>query len=93
MSFIGALSPEARLELDAFVRDAIRRELAARERAEARQEWLTTEDAAELLGASENAIRCRIRRGWLDGDVTRDGKRLLVRKAALLDELDRRAGL
>jgi len=93
VSFISALSPDARDELHAFVLEALRRELAARDRSEARQEWLTTAEAADLLSTSENAIRCRLRRGWLAGDVTRDGKRLLVRKSALLDELDRRTGL
>jgi len=93
VSFLAALSADARDELDAFVREAVRRELAARDRSDARHEWLTTAEAAELLSTSENAIRCRLQRGWLAGDVTKDGKRLLVRRAALLEELDRRAGL
>jgi hypothetical protein len=91
MSFLSALSPAARDELDSFVREAIRQELAARERARARDEWITTEAAAEELGTTPNAIRCRIRRGWLAGDVTRDGKGWLIRRAAVLDELERRA--
>ena len=93
MSFLAALSPAARDELRAFVQDAVREALAARERTEARHEWLTTAETAELLGATENAIRCRLRRGWLAGDVARDGKRLLVRRAAVLEQLDRRAAL
>jgi hypothetical protein len=93
MSFLSALSPAARDELDGFVREAVRQELAARERSQARQEWLTTEEAAERLATTENAIRCRIRRGWLAGNVVKDGKRWFVRKAALLEELDSRAGL
>ena len=93
MSYLASLSDEARDELAGFVREAVRAELASRERGEARREWLTTDEAAQLLGTTGNAVRCRLRRGWLVGDVTRDGNRLLVRKAALLDDLDRRAGL
>lgn len=91
MSFVAALSPDAREELRAFIQQSVREILAARERAEARREWLTTESVAELVSCSENAIRCRIRRGWLAGDVARDGNRLLVRRSAVLDWLDARA--
>jgi excisionase family DNA binding protein len=52
---------------------------------------LTTEQVAKLVGTSDNAVRLRVRRGWLAGDVARDGKRLLVRRSAVLDWLDRRA--
>ncbi len=91
MSFVAALSPDAREELRAFIEHAIQEILAARERVEARREWLTIETLAELMSCSENAIRCRIRRGWLAGDVVRDGNRLLVRRSAVLDSLDARA--
>jgi hypothetical protein len=91
MSFLAALSPEAREELRALAREVVREELRAQERNDARREWLTTEQVAALLAASENAVRCRLRRGWLDGDVARDGKRLLVRRSAVLGWLDRRA--
>lgn len=91
MSFLGSLSVDAREELRGFVDQAVREALAARERAEARHEWLTTDEAAELLATTGNAIRCRLRRGWLAGDAVRDGKRWLVRRAAVLDELDRKA--
>jgi hypothetical protein len=91
VSLLTALSPEAREELAAFVREAVRTEVAAQARAEARNEWLTTNEAAAMLGTTENAIRCRLRRGWLAGDVSRDGKRLFVRRSALLYELERRA--
>ena len=93
MSFLASLSPEARDELRAFVVVEVRRELAARERADARDEWITIAEAARLLGTSENAIRCRLRRGWMAGDRVKDGRRWLIRRSALLEELDRRAGL
>jgi hypothetical protein len=90
VSFLASLSPDAREELRAFVQDEVHRAIRAADRA-APREWLTTEDTADLVGTSENAIRCRLRRGWLKGDVARDGKRLLVRRAAVLDWLDERA--
>jgi hypothetical protein len=91
VSFIAALSPDAREELRAFVQQSVQEILAARERAETRREWLTTESVAALISCSDNAVRCRIRRGWLAGDVARDGNRLLIRRSALLDWLDARA--
>jgi hypothetical protein len=93
MSFLTSLSPEARAELRVFVEEATREVIAARERAEARKEWLTTEEVARLISCSENAVRCRLRRGWLHGDVVRDGKRLLVRRSRVLDFLDERAAV
>jgi hypothetical protein len=91
MSILGSLTREALDELHAFVREAVRTELRSRVHEDARSEWLTTDAVAAMLGTTGNAIRCRLRRGWLDGDVTRDGKRLLIRKAAVLSELERRA--
>jgi hypothetical protein len=91
VGLLASLSVEARDELRAFVAEILRDTLAARERAQARREWLTTSEAAELLATTDNAIRCRLRRGWLAGDVARDGKRLFIRHAAVLDELERRA--
>lgn len=88
MGFLASLSTEARQELRAFVQEAARDALAAREREEAQREWLTTGEVAGVLACSENAVRCRLRRGWLAGDVVRDGKRLLVRRSGLLDSLD-----
>lgn len=93
MSLLASLSPEARDELRAFVRSEVRQEIAARERADARDEWVTVAEAARLLGTSENAIRCRLKRGWMAGDVVKDGKRWLIRRSALLEKLDKRAGL
>jgi hypothetical protein len=91
MSFLGSLSSDAREELRAFVDLAVERALEQRERVTAEHEWLDTDEAASLLSTTANAIRCRVRRGWLSGDISRDGKRLFVRRGALLDELDRRA--
>jgi hypothetical protein len=92
VSFLASLSPDARDELRTFVREVLREERRAQERQDARREWLTTSDVAALVSASENAVRCRLRRGWLSGDVAKDGKRLLVRRSAVLDWLDRRTG-
>jgi hypothetical protein len=91
VTFLASLSIEARDELRGFVEGVIRDEQRARERRDAQHEWLTTADVAGLVSTSENAVRCRLRRGWLAGDVARDGKRLLIRRSALLDWLDRRA--
>jgi helix-turn-helix protein len=91
VSLLASLSPEAREELRSLVREVVREEQRARERENARREWLPSEEVAALLGTSANAVRIRLRRGWLPGDVARDGKRLLVRRSAVLDWLDRRA--
>ena len=91
MTFLSSLSAESRDELRAFVREVLREEQRARERQDAQCEWLTTADVAALVSASENAVRCRLRRSWLSGDVAKDGKRLLVRRSTVLDWLDRQA--
>ena len=91
MTFLASLSIEAREELRGFVEGAIRDAQRARERQDAQHVWLTTSEVAGLVSTSENAVRCRVRRGWLTGDVARDGKRLLIRRSALLDWLDLRA--
>jgi hypothetical protein len=91
MSFLASLNAESRDELRAFVRAEIAADRAACDRQQAQHEWLTTEQVAELIGTTPNAVRCRVRRGWLAGDVAPDGKRLLVRRSAILDWLDRRA--
>jgi excisionase family DNA binding protein len=85
------LSPEAREELVGLVREVVRKERGAQEREEARRQWLTTEQVAKLVGTSDNAVRLRARRGWLAGEVARDGKRLLIRRSAILEWLDHRA--
>jgi hypothetical protein len=91
VSFLAALSTEAREELRALVREVVDEGRRAEDRRHAQLEWLTTEQIAELVGTTANAVRLRLRRGWLEGDVARDGKRLLVRRSAVLDWLDRRA--
>lgn len=84
-------APEVVAAIEALVRAEVAEALAARDWQDAQREWLATEQVAALVSASENAVRCRLRRGWLAGDVARDGKRLLVRRSAVLDWLDRRA--
>jgi hypothetical protein len=91
VSFLAALSPEARDELRGLVQQEVRKALRDAERSEARREWLTTEQVAELVSTTANGVRCRLRRGWLDGDVAKDGRRLLVRRSAVLDWLDSRS--
>jgi hypothetical protein len=91
VTFLASLSPAALDELRAFVEEVVRDEQRTRDRQDARREWLTTAEVGVLVSSSENAVRCRLRRGWLVGDVAKDGKRLLVRRSAVLDWLDRRA--
>jgi hypothetical protein len=91
VSFLAVLSAEARAELAAFVREEIAADRRERDLREARNEWLSTTDVATLVCSSENAVRCRLRRGWLAGNVAKDGKRLLVRRSAVLDDLEARA--
>jgi len=51
---------------------------------------LTVEEAASLLRTTRRAIYAMVERGQLPG-VTRIGRRVLFRSAALLDWLDRSA--
>jgi hypothetical protein len=91
VSFLESLAPAAREELAAFVDERVRQALAARARAEVQQQWVTTAQAGVLLSRTANAIRCRLQRGWLQGDAVKDGGDWLIRRSALLEELDRRA--
>ena len=84
-------SPEVVAAFDERVRQLIAEDRLVRDRQAARQLWLTTEQAAELLSTTPNAVRCRLQRGWLDGDAVKDGRAWLVRKSVVLDDLDRRA--
>jgi excisionase family DNA binding protein len=52
--------------------------------------WLTTEQAAELLGTSRNAIHQKLAGGWMAGHRIREGKRVLLERTALLAELERK---
>jgi hypothetical protein len=91
MSLLASLSPEARAELAAFVQEQIALDRRTRERQDARHEWISTDEVGELVAATGNAVRLRLRRGWLSGHVVRDGNRLLVRRSAVLDDLEARA--
>jgi len=53
-------------------------------------EFLTVDEAADLLRTTPGAIRARAARGQVAG-LVRDGRRLLVRRDALLRALERRA--
>lgn len=90
MTFLASFSNEARDELREFVEQVVIDVLARRDRAAAEREWVDTDDAAAMLSTTPNAVRCRIRRGWLRGDVVRDGKRLLISRAAILEDLENR---
>lgn len=54
------------------------------------REFLTVDETAELLRTTPGAIRARAGRGQVPG-LVRDGRRLLVRRDALLRALERRA--
>jgi len=88
---IDSLSERARRELDAHIGAIVDERLAQTRPVES--DWMTLDAAAELLGTSAHGLRQRLaRRTWLDeSDVVRDGRRILVRRSALLDRLDRRA--
>jgi hypothetical protein len=53
-------------------------------------EYLTVEEVALLLRTTPGAIRARAARGRVAG-LVRDGRRLLVRRDALIRSLERRA--
>jgi hypothetical protein len=43
-----------------------------------------------MLGVSVQALHKRLSRGWMRGHTIRDGRRILVNRAALLADLDGR---
>jgi excisionase family DNA binding protein len=90
MTYLETLSASAREELRAFIQNVVHAELERRGRAAAEKQWLTTEEAAQMLGTSTKGIQNRLSRGWLRADTTRDGKRILIRRAALLEDLERK---
>ena len=52
--------------------------------------WMTTEEVATLLGTTPAAIRQRLHGGWLKHDRAKDGRRVLLRRAAVLAALEAR---
>ncbi len=76
-------------ELRALVREIVREELALAQ-TDNGSPWMTTEQAAELLGTSEAAIHTRLSQGWMRHARVRDGKRMLLERKALLAELQER---
>ena len=88
MSFLAALSPEARAELDALIDARIEAALAAQAREPKR--WLTAAEAGTYLGCSERAFHQRIRRGRIpEGAVRHQGRSLLIDRLALDRAIDR----
>jgi hypothetical protein len=51
---------------------------------------MSTEEVAQLLSTSAGAIRQRLASGWLEGEWVKDGKRIFIRRAAVLEDLERR---
>lgn len=55
--------------------------------------WLTVEQAADLVGTSRAAIHTRLsQEGWMAHARIREGKRVLIERAALLAELEQKKG-
>jgi hypothetical protein len=77
-------------ELAAFVRRIVRDELDRAELERSEPDWLTTEQAGTIVGTTPGAIRQRLANGWLRGHVVKDGRRTLIERCALLDDLSRR---
>ena len=73
-------------ELRAIVREIVREELALAQ-TDNGSPWMTTEQVAELLGTTRNAIHTRLSQGWMSHARVRDGKRVLLERKALLAEL------
>lgn len=78
--------PDALELLDAFVRERV--EAILRER-EAEKRWMTVEETGQYLGISPGAVRHRIARGSIP--YTRQGRSLLIDRAALDRQLERHA--
>jgi excisionase family DNA binding protein len=69
------LSPEVLAALDAYIAELIDERLAEHPARDGR-EWLTLEEAADLLGCSYDAVRKRARRGRLE--TRHQGRTVLV---------------
>ena len=78
-------------EIEALVRRVVRDEVARAPAGETSAPWLTVEQTAgELVGTRPAAIHTRLARGWLADARVREGKRVLINRAALLAELERK---
>jgi excisionase family DNA binding protein len=71
------------------VRDELQRALAPTQNG---SPWMTTVDAALLLGTTAAAIRQRLHSGWMRGNTIKDGKRVLINRQALMAELEQKRG-
>ena len=65
-----------------FVAEKVAAELASRPDPPAAP-WLTLDQAGELLGCSRDAVRMRIKRGWLE--TRRQGRRIYVSAASVAE--------
>ena len=72
-SFLAALSPQAREELESFIEQRVEAILRCR-RPERR--WVSVREASKALGLSEKAIRGRAERGHIG--VKRMGRSVLI---------------
>jgi excisionase family DNA binding protein len=89
VSFLAALTAEARAELDALIDARIASALAARDR-EPDKRWLTAREAGTYLGTSRRAIYMRVKRKRIPpGAVRYIGRRLMVDRLALDRALER----
>jgi excisionase family DNA binding protein len=75
------------LILRPLVEEEVRRVLA---QAQNNAPWMSTEEAAQLLGTTPGAVRQRIHKGWLRGDTVKDGRNVLLNRKALLADLEAR---
>ena len=83
MSFLAALSPEARAELATFVDERVAAAFAA-QAGEPQKRWLTAAEAADYLGTTSRAVYMRITRGRIPaGTVHHVGRSLLIDRLAL----------
>lgn len=89
MSFLASLSPDARVELEAFVNELVTQALCARDRAPQKR-WLTSQEVADYLGCSRRAVYERRRRGrFPSGAIKHAGRALLFDRLAVDRMLER----
>jgi excisionase family DNA binding protein len=77
------------LILRPLVEEEVRRALA---QAQNSAPWMSTGEAAQMLGTTPGAIRQRIHKGWLRGNTVKDGRSVLLDRKALLADLEARRG-